>query len=88
MFLDKSLQQQKSFSSLRKNGDTMGMQIAIFTFAKYLTEVIARSRKQDTICSKWNGMFENNVDVMVKEAFLFMWTVYSKHFPFFKETLP
>lgn len=52
MFLDKSLQQKKPFSSLRKNGDTMRTENATFTFAKYLTEVIARSRKQDTICSK------------------------------------
>lgn len=59
-----------------------------FMSVKYLTEAIARSRKQDTVCSKLNGMYENNVDVTVKEAFLFMLTVYSKHFIFFKKTPP
>lgn len=66
----------------------MGTQNTTFVFAKYLTGVIARSSKQGAICSKWNGMYENNVDVMVREAFLFTVTVYSKHFPFIKRTLP
>lgn len=53
MFLDKSFQQQKPFSNLKKkNDDTMRTENVTFMFAKYLTEVIARSRKQDTICSK------------------------------------
>lgn len=60
----------------------MGIQNISFLFAKYQTGVTARSRKQDAICSKWNGMYENNVDVMVREAFLFTVTVCSKHFPF------
>jgi len=30
-------------------------------------------------------MYENNVDDMVREAFLFTVTVYSKHFPFIKK---
>lgn len=88
MFLYKSLQQQKPFSSLRKKLVTMRIQNTTFIFAKYLTGVIARSRKQDAICSKWNGMYENNVDVMVREAFLFMVTVYFKYFSFIKKTLP
>lgn len=52
MFIDRSLQQQKSFSSLRKSGDIVRTENTTFAFAKYLTEVIDRSRKQDTIYSK------------------------------------
>lgn len=65
----------------------MGTQNITSVIAKYLTGVIAGSRKQDAICSKWNGMYENNVNVMVREAFLFMVTVYSKHFPPIKKNI-
>lgn len=32
-------------------------------------------------------MYENNVDVMVREAFCFTVKVYSKHFPLFKKKI-
>lgn len=58
---------------------TTGTQTTAPVFATHLTKMIVTSRKQDAICSKRNGMYENYVDVMVRGAFLFMVTAYSKH---------
>lgn len=86
--LSRKFSATQTIKQSEKKMASMGTQNTISVFAKYLTGVITRSRKQDAICSKWNGMYENNINVMVREAFLFMVTVYSKHFPSIKKTFP
>lgn len=85
MFLDKSLQQQKPFSSLRKKLVIMGTQNTTFVFAKYLSEMIARCRKQDVICSKCMRIML----VLRSEKHFFLWQQYILNIPLLlKKALP
>lgn len=63
----------------------MGTQNTAAVFAKYLIEMSARSRKQDAMCLQRDGKEESDVDVTVREAFLFRVAGYSKHFPSIKK---